>query len=315
VTQRDHMNKSIKIGYYMTEKKQKQIQWSSFMTFAKQRGAELIPLSLLEPIRDDIDVLVLKLTDDLVRPSDPVCVQRVQTAQNYIRTHSHVKVFDPIESQRLTVDRLSLAKLFEYLSTHVAGVQCARSVLVDTQCTDVVAALPSGFTFPAICKSVQASGDARAHQMVIVWSVDDIASFQRPYILQEYINHNATVFKLYVIGSEFHVVRRPSFPNLPSTPRPPISFNSQDTKMTLPPVLQTDYAATQPPPTNDILQTITRVIGEFFRLTLFGYDVVVNIATQKLAVIDVNYFPDYKGVDNVYEKLFNHFTAGLRDNK
>jgi hypothetical protein len=24
-----------KIGYYMTEKKQKQIQWSSFMTFAK----------------------------------------------------------------------------------------------------------------------------------------------------------------------------------------------------------------------------------------------------------------------------------------
>jgi hypothetical protein len=173
----------------------------------------------------------------------------------------------------------------------VPEVQCARSILVDEQCTDVSALLPSNFTFPAICKSVQASGDTKAHQMMIVWSVSDLGTFTRPYILQEYINHNATVFKLYVLGSEFHIVTRPSFPNLSSTPQPPIHFNSQDTKTTLPPQLQTTYAATQQPPTHDVLKRITNVIANYFRLSLFGYDVVVNAATQKLAVLDVNYFP------------------------
>jgi inositol-1,3,4-trisphosphate 5/6-kinase/inositol-tetrakisphosphate 1-kinase len=221
-------------------------------------------------------------------------------------------------------------------------------VLVDVQCTDVAALLPTEFKFPAICKSVQASGAAEAHKMAIVWSLSDLNTFKRPYILQEYINHNATVFKVYVVGSEFHVVIRPSFPNLPTTPQPPIHFNSQDTKTALPPILQTDYAATQPPPSRDLLQRITTAIANYFHLTLFGYDVLVNVTTQKIAVVDVNYFPgkcgcsgtsgvffsllfstlhilslsfidglncwigilfsDYKGVDGVYEKLFNHFT-------
>jgi hypothetical protein len=86
---------------------------------SRQRGGELISLSLTEPIRDeDLDVLVIKLTDDLVRLSDPVCRQRVQNVENYIHTHPNVKVFDPVESQRLTVDRLSLAKLFQHLDTN-----------------------------------------------------------------------------------------------------------------------------------------------------------------------------------------------------
>jgi hypothetical protein len=86
-------------------------------------------LPLTEPIREeDITVLVLKLTDELARLSDPMCAQRVQHAQDFIRTHPHIKVFDPIESQRLTVDRMSLAKLFEYLDAQGSRISLTSHI-------------------------------------------------------------------------------------------------------------------------------------------------------------------------------------------
>ena len=41
-------------------------------------------------------------------------------------------------------------------------------------------------------------------------------------------------------------------------------------------------------------------------LTLFGYDIITNIDSGKHAIIDVNYFPDYKGVDSVHARLLQH---------
>jgi hypothetical protein len=51
--------------------------------------------------------------------------------------------------------------------------------------------------------------------MAIMFSVDQvIKNFKPPFIAQEYFNHNATIFKIFVIGSFFAVVKRKSTPNL-----------------------------------------------------------------------------------------------------
>lgn len=53
-----------------------------------------------------------------------------------------------------------------------------------------------------------------------------------------------------------------------------------------------------------------RAIGERIRealgLTLFGFDVIVSDATQELFVIDVNYFPSYKELDDFSSALRKH---------
>lgn len=41
-------------------------------------------------------------------------------------------------------------------------------------------------------------------------------SFKPPFIVQEFYNHNSTIFKVFVIGDYLYVVKRSSLPNMPS---------------------------------------------------------------------------------------------------
>ena len=62
-------------------------------------------------------------------------------------------------------------------------------------------------------KSLQASGSLAAHEMGLIWRKSDLAQFSFPVYIQEFLNHNATIFKVYVIGNESHIVVRKSLPN------------------------------------------------------------------------------------------------------
>jgi inositol-1,3,4-trisphosphate 5/6-kinase / inositol-tetrakisphosphate 1-kinase len=144
--------------------------------------------------------------------------------------------------------------------------------------------------------------------MSIIWRKEDIKSKFNyfPFFLQEFINHDATIFKIYVMGADSHIVVRKSLPNFQLDARDPVDFNSQDWKHGPPEEHARDYAGKYAQPNIDVVKRISTAISADLGLTLFGYDIITNIDTGKHAIIDVNYFPDYKGVDSVHSRLLQH---------
>ena len=50
--------------------------------------------------------------------------------------------------------------------------------------------------------------------MGLVFNERGLHDFQLPIIAQEFFNHNATIFKVFVVGDSISLVKRPSIPNV-----------------------------------------------------------------------------------------------------
>lgn len=151
--------------------------------------------------------------------------------------------------------------------------------------------------------------------MMIIFNERDLKDCQPPCVAQDFINHNAILYKVFVVGEHFHVVERPSFKNfyqedcnLLST----IFFDSHDisksgSKSKWSILSEEDIPLTVSPD-YQIFETIVKSIKEIFGLTLVGIDVVIENHTGKYAIIDVNVFPGYDG----YPNFFEHLIASIR---
>lgn len=146
--------------------------------------------------------------------------------------------------------------------------------------------------------------------MMIIFNEKDLKDCQPPCVAQNFINHNAILYKVFVVGDHFHVVERPSFKNfyqedcnLLST----IFFNSHDisksgsrSKWS---VLSEQDIPLTAKPNYEIFETIVKSVQKIFGLVLVGIDVVIENHTEKYAIIDVNVFPGYDGYPNFFEHL------------
>jgi Inositol 1,3,4-trisphosphate 5/6-kinase ATP-grasp domain len=90
--------------------------------------------------------------------------------------------------------------------------------------------------FPVICKRIVACGSPSSHQMAIACSREAMIKengFDGTWLVQQYINHDGMIYKVYVLGSYVYIQPRPSLPNISlsganSSKMSHVSFNSQD---------------------------------------------------------------------------------------
>lgn len=70
--------------------------------------------------------------------------------------------------------------------------------------------------FPLICKPFQACGTVQSHEMAIVFRIKDFNTLQSPFplLVQEFLNHNGIIYKIFVVETQFQVVKRNSIPDL-----------------------------------------------------------------------------------------------------
>ncbi len=54
--------------------------------------------------------------------------------------------------------------------------------------------------------------------MAIIFSEEDLKDIKHPCVIQSFINHNAVLYKVFVVGEAYNVVQRPSIRNFPSGP-------------------------------------------------------------------------------------------------
>jgi len=236
--------------------------------------------------------------------------------QDFTKNNPEVPIVDPYENQMLMVKRDSMEVIFRQLSLiSELNVQNPKAFILED--VNDLSGL-DGFKYPFICKTINASGGLQSHEMSIIHKPEQLSLISyRPIFVQEFFNHQATIIKVYVCGSKTWSVRRKSIKNFGDTndSQEPIFFNSQDLKDELPLPLSCDYSGTFPIPEHHVIQSISNSLSDLLGMTMFGFDLINNIKTEKWAVIDINYFPDYRGVEDFFGALKTHLLNILNKNK
>lgn len=161
------------------------------------------------------------------------------------------------------------------------------------------------FKFPAIAKPLAADGGAGSHELCFIFDRGGLNALNVPTVLQEFVNHGAVVFKIYVAGERVNCVKRKSLHDISEDrsrmqsgylPFSRISSSEGDAA---------DENAEMPP--QSLVIELARALREALGLNLFNVDVIRDAKEPtRYLVIDINYFPGYAKLPS-YEPFITHF--------
>lgn len=232
-----------------------------------------VPLDLDSPLEEQhggkFDAILHKMTEDIL------CVSEVSHSAgraNNTETDTHTQAKDRIDRlkqykvnnqgcclvdhpsfvQRL-MSRSDIARVLSECLKNVttrSGVAAAAPKFVifsQDEGRDIEAVIKdASFTYPIIVKPLPAAGTKSSHHMVIVLNRKGLRSIAFPCILQEYANHDARLYKVYVLGDTVRVFPRKSLPNLPRGERDhEIGFVKFDSQQPYP--ILADFGLPEPP--------------------------------------------------------------------
>lgn len=213
----------------------------------------------------------------------------------------------------------------------------AKITTADDSATCSEKLLAAGVKFPLICKPLSAHG-YDAHRMNIVFGKEGLSRMKRPFIAHKFVNHGGRIYKIFAIGAnKIFVFERDSFPDLAGTRfrgDDVIQFDSSDLKTatilpqnqplfdkdseptTLPPAVSTTNGHRAPTsPRQECVDALVSDISRLFGLTLFGVDVIIEAGTGVCAIVDVNIFPSYGGVEDLYGELADYLLSFSSKNR
>ena len=173
------------------------------------------------------------------------------------------RLLNPFPSCSLTQNKIIVSRLLR-----VADVPAPRSWVTG----DLELARPLAEQMPLIIKPYMGH---RGAGITIVREPSELASLPKPeapVIIQEFIPGNGEDLKVYVVGEQVFAVRKPF----------------SETSFTVPGV---------PVPVTEEVRQLTLRAGKACGLGLFGLDIIES--PRGPFVVDVNYFPGYKGVPDV----------------
>jgi len=234
------------------------------------------------------------------RQPDKNSTQWLTNFKQFLKIHSVIEI-DPLECQEKLTSRAKMVELFHQLSGSIPTLAVPKSIIISEN-----EKIPEDFPFPVICKTVEASGALTSHEMGLVWTPKGIEEFVRPILVQQFINHNATIFKVFVIGDFFYIVKRPSIKNFyPDDSTRTIKFNSQN-------FASLHGNPTEELPEREFIDSINKYLSNNLGLTLIGFDIIKCSSTGTYYIIDANYFPGYTGVEDCPKKILDLIIKKLK---
>lgn len=308
------------IGYWMSERKRQKLNLQEFANVCRHNGFEFVKIDLERPLEDQgpFAVILHKLTEFIAR-NDQEAISLINSVEKFLNSHSEIVVIDPIESVKILLDRYRSYGIIARSGLHDIDVFTPTYVeLTSNNVTENIKKLQSyGVSYPFICKPYVAQGTNDCHKMALIFNEKSVVDCKPPCVAQTFINHNALLFKIYVVGDEYQVVERPSIKNFYPSDHSTIFFDSHNVSKSdsssqlnvLDPEDQ-DYV-----PQIDVekLAVIVKVLREELNLTLFGIDIVVENGTGRHAIIDINVYPGYDGFPNFFDSLMNCIKKKLKE--
>ncbi|GLV35794.1 hypothetical protein CBL_01054 [Carabus blaptoides fortunei] len=307
------------IAYWMSEKKIQKLNWTEFGNVCRNHGYELIMLDLDKPL-DEQGPFVLflhKLTDiiALANQNHSKSKELMRRIECWINASPFMAVVDPLDNVQKLLDRC-----LSYSIVHKSDL-CQHGVFTPTfaeivtnnvrETSEVLR--QANVQYPFVCKPSVAHGSKQAHKMSIIFSEKYLADCKPPCVAQTFINHNAVLYKIFIIGAQHYVVERPSLKNFYATDRPTIFFDSQDvskadSRSTLSILDPADILPQNcQTPDQDRLSEIVNTIRKELGMSLLGIDVIIENSTGKYAIIDINAYPGYDGFPNFFQALLHCF--------
>ncbi|KAJ7979054.1 Inositol-tetrakisphosphate 1-kinase 4 [Quillaja saponaria] len=317
----------------------------AFPLFPTQNGLMFVPVSSelpLAPQLQEVDVILHKATDKILsieldrssKVSNKITFTRdMQEMQRYLEHHLDFCVIDPLNNIYPLVDRLEIQQILlglgnvKYEGSHI--IRGPHFLKVDNfnELHSVTILAKAGLSLPSIAKPQVACGDADAHQMEIVFSIEDFKSLNVPLpaIIQEYVDHSSTLYKFYVLGEKVFYAVKKSMPNADVLMKLSNSDGTRSLTFDSLKSLPTANDDNQDSGINNCAQTRNQSIdlrlatdaADWLRkvlcLTIFGFDVVIQEGTVDHVIVDVNYLPSFKEVpDNIaipafWEAIKNKF--------
>ncbi|XP_069887564.1 inositol-tetrakisphosphate 1-kinase isoform X2 [Dipodomys merriami] len=174
----------------------------------------------------------------------------------------------------------------------------------------------NGLAFPFICKTRVAHG-TNSHEMAIVFNQEGLSAIQPPCVVQNFINHNAVLYKVFVVGESYTVVQRPSLKNFSAgtSDRESIFFNSHNVSKPESSSVLTELDKIEgvfERPSDEVIRALSSALRQALGVSLFGIDIIINNQTGQHAIIDINAFPGYEGVSEFFTDLLNHIASVLQ---
>lgn len=305
------------IGYSISEKKRQKFNWDDFCSVCESEGFQLKMIDInsdLEP-QGPFHVFIYKLADKLAHAEygDQNAKAIILKMKEYFRKHPEIIVIDPLDNVRILINRY---KSYEILQENLQLDEVFTPRFVEIKNKNSMESISllkmAGIKFPFLCKPLVAQGSNDAHKMMVIFNEDGVKDCQPPCVAQEFINHNAILYKIFIVGDNFHVAERPSLKNFyeqDCAALNTIFFNSHDicksgsrSKWS---ILSEEDIPLTVKPRHEILEKIAKSVTELFGLALVGVDVVIENHTGKYAVIDVNMFPGYDNYPNFFQHLIS----------
>ncbi|XP_059579166.1 inositol-tetrakisphosphate 1-kinase isoform X1 [Alligator mississippiensis] len=281
-----------------------------------------VQLDLTKPIEGPLDVIIHKLTDVILEAdqNDSQSLELVHRFQEYIDAHPETIILDPLPAIRTLLDRSKSYELIRQIEAYMQDERICSPPFMEltSACGEDTLQLieKKGLSFPFICKTRVAHG-TNSHEMAIVFNQEGLTAIRPPCVIQSFINHNAVLYKVFVVGESYTVVKRPSLKNFSAgvSDRESIFFNSHNVSKPESSSVLTALDKIEgvfERPNDDVIREISKALRQALGVSLFGIDIIINNQTGQHAVIDINAFPGYEGVSEFFTDLLNHIAAVLQ---
>ncbi|KAM3258997.1 hypothetical protein ACQJBY_050643 [Aegilops geniculata] len=310
------------VGYAMKPSREEDFaKRGAFPLYPTQIGLIFVPLSFELPLASqlqEVDIILHKMTDEIIS-IDPNCSisfprgisfsAGMSEVIRFMEDYPDFCIIDPFKNISPLLDRLQiqeiLVRLQELGSEGRPKLRAPHSLkVINFNGSELQKQLAeANLSFPLIVKPQVACGVADAHNMALVFQIEEFGnlSVPLPAILQEYIDHGSKIYKFYVIGDKvFHAVKT-SMPNAnllkSSSGDEPLTFNSLKTL----PVATKEQLLLNKVQDNKslnigVVEEAAKLLKESLGLTIFGFDVVVQEGSGDHVIVDLNYLPSFKEV-------------------
>lgn len=308
----------------MSEKKSVKQNWQEFEDTCRSYGFSLFQLDKSKSLesQEPFCIFLHKLSDVIAAANegDVKSINLMNDIENYLSKNPSVVVIDPIPNVRKLLDRYSCYSIINDLNLEDYGVFTPnfcklRSISIEDNQKELKA---KNVTYPFICKPILGHGSRKAHSMSIIFNEKGLIDCRIPCVAHSFINHNAILYKIYIVGEQIHYVKRPSLKNYHAGEQETIHFDSSDvskagaqsllTKLDPEDVVKNDFE-----PNVKTLNVIACVLRKAFGMDLLGVDVVIENTTGKYFIIDVNIYPGYDGFPNFFHALSQLFSNKINN--
>jgi len=325
------IKRTLRIGYIFTQKKLNRSGFLGFAEYAKAHGIIFFPIDLSRPLEDQgpFDAILQKVTDLFyeAQQGDQQCLSYVNNLKAYLQSHPDQLVIDSLDHLDILTCRIKTFDLLdEILSSYP---DCYIPPFKVSSLNNL--SLDDDF-YPNIMKRIRACSSKESHQMCLVPNKQSLQnlistsnsssamngerfSVDEELFVQKFIPHCAIIYKIYVFGSQYQIVTRPSIKfnqglsessdyHLFDSQRIPKFFISEaDREDSLKKHrhfpedqliewdMKTMYDKTKSLICHDTINKIIIALKKKLGLTFFGFDLIIEEGTGNHFIIDLNYFP------------------------